>query len=46
MKNQLVVERIFQVWSYGLMALFVAGLSVAIFNLATGNYHSTASFEF
>jgi len=46
MKKAITLEKVFTVWSYGLMAIFIAGLSVAIFNLVTGNYHATASFEF
>jgi hypothetical protein len=36
----------FKVWSIGLGALAFGGISIAIFNLLTGNYCSTASFEF
>ena len=36
----------FKVWTIGLGALAFTGISIAIFNLLTGNYCSTASFEF
>ena len=45
MKNG-ILEAVFNVWSFVLMSMFVIGLGIAIFNLATGNYCSTASFEF
>jgi hypothetical protein len=45
MKNG-VLETVFNVWSFVLISMFVIGLGTAIFNLATGNYCSTASFEF
>lgn len=46
MKKHLTLERAFEIWSWTLMAIVVTGISVAIFNLATGNYCATASFEF
>jgi hypothetical protein len=36
----------FRVWSIGLGALAFVGIAIAVFNLLTGNYCSTASFEF
>jgi hypothetical protein len=45
MKNG-ILETVFNVWSFVLISMFVVGLGFAIFNLATGNYCSTASFEF
>jgi flagellar biosynthesis protein FliQ len=45
MKNG-ILETAFNVWSFVLISTFVVGLGIAIFNLATGNYCSTASFEF
>lgn len=45
MKN-LILERVCDVWAFVLFSMFVVGLGIAIFNLATGNYCSTASFEF
>ena len=45
MKN-LILERVFDVWAFVLISMFVVGLGFAIFNVATGNYHGTASFEF
>mgnify|MGYP000403091118 FL=1 len=44
--KDLVLERVFKVWQIVLIGLFIFGLTTAIFNLATGNYCSTASFEF
>jgi fucose permease len=45
MKN-LILERVCDVWAFVLISMFVVGLGIAIFNVATGNYHGTASFEF
>jgi hypothetical protein len=45
MKN-LILERVCDVWAFVLISMFVVGLGIAIFNLATGNFTSTASFEF
>jgi hypothetical protein len=39
-------EMAFRVWSIGLGALAFVGIAIAVFNLLTGNYCSTASFEF
>jgi hypothetical protein len=36
----------FKVWSIGLGVLAFTGIAIAVFNLITGNYCSTASFEF
>jgi hypothetical protein len=44
--KDLVLERVFKAWEILLVGTFVIGLAIAIFNLATGNYCSTASFEF
>ena len=45
MKN-LIIEKAFAVWSFLLISMFVVAFGIAIFNLVTGNFHSTASFEF
>jgi len=44
--KDLVLERVFTVWAFGLTAILIVATAIAIFNLATGNFHSTASFEF
>jgi flagellar biosynthesis protein FliQ len=44
--KQVILERVCDVWAFVLISTFVVGLGIAIFNLATGNYCSTASFEF
>jgi hypothetical protein len=44
--KQVILEKAFTVWTFVLGATFVVGLGIAIFNLITGNYHGTASFEF
>lgn len=36
----------FKVWAIGLGALAFTGIVITIFNLITGNYCATASFEF
>ena len=46
MKNLINLERVFVIWSWTLVSITVLGIAVALFNLATGNYCSTASFEF
>lgn len=47
MKNKTVIlEKAFQAWAFLLMAMFVIATGITVFNLITGNYHSTASFEF
>jgi len=45
MKNA-ILETACNVWAFVLMSTFFIGLGIAIFNLVTGNYTSTASFEF
>lgn len=37
---------VFTVWSIGLGVVLASGLIFAVIQLATGNYCSTASFEF
>jgi len=44
--KDLVLERVFKVWAFGLTAILVTGILFAVFSLITGNYTSTASFEF
>jgi len=44
--KDLILTRVFQVWAIGTGLLAASGLVVAIFNLVTGNYTGTASFEF
>jgi len=44
--KDLILTRVFQVWAIGTGLLAVSALVVAIFNLVTGNYTGTASFEF
>jgi hypothetical protein len=44
--KQVILERVCDVWAFVLISMFVVGLGIAIFNLATGNFTSTASFEF
>jgi hypothetical protein len=39
-------EMAFRVWAIGIGALAISGIAIAVFNLLTGNYCSTASFEF
>jgi hypothetical protein len=39
-------EMAFRVWSIGLGVLAFVGITIAVFNLLTGNYCDTASFEF
>ena len=41
-----VINGVFTVWAGGLICLSVWGIGFAIFNLVTGNYSSSASFEF
>ena len=45
MTNKIVIGT-FYVWATGLSCLAVWGIGFAIFNLVTGNYGSTLSFEF
>ena len=45
MKNQ-ILEKAFTVWAYSLTAIFCCAFAYTIWSLATGNYCSTASFEF
>ena len=45
MKNT-ILSAAFNVWAFVLMSTFVVAIGIAIFNLATGNFTSTASFEF
>ena len=44
--KDLVLERVFKAWAFGLTAILVIGILFAVFSLITGNYTSTASFEF
>ncbi len=44
--KQVILERVCDVWAFVLISMFVVGLGIAIFNLVTGNFTSTASFEF
>lgn len=44
--KDLILERVFKAWEIVLIGLFLFGVTTAIFNLATGNYCSTASFAF
>lgn len=46
MKNLINLETVFTVWAWGLTLITAAGILTAIFNLATGNWSNTASFEF
>lgn len=46
MKKQILIERIFQLWAFSLMAMTIASFAYATFQLATGNIQSTAAFEF
>ena len=40
------LEIAFKAWAIGVGALAVTGIAIAVFNLLTGNFCSTASFEF
>ncbi len=44
--KQVILEKAFGVWAFVLMSMFVVAVGIAIFNLVTGNFTSTASFEF
>jgi hypothetical protein len=46
MKKQFILEKVFQMWVIGIGLLALFGIAVAVFNLITGNYGHTASFEF
>lgn len=37
---------VFSIWTIGLGVVLASGLTFAVIQLATGNYCSTASFEF
>lgn len=40
------LEIAFKAWAIGVGALAFTGIAIAVFNLLTGNFCSTASFEF
>jgi hypothetical protein len=40
------LEITMKVWAIGIGALAITGIAIAFFNLLTGNFTSTASFEF
>lgn len=46
MKKELILTRVFQLWVIGLGILAFSGIGIVLFNLFTGNYGNTASFEF
>jgi hypothetical protein len=45
MKKNLIIG-VFQLWVIGLGILAFGGIGIVLFNLFTGNYGHTASFEF
>jgi hypothetical protein len=45
MKN-LILEKALLVWTIGVGIFALGGILFAFFNLVTGNFTSTASFEF
>jgi hypothetical protein len=46
MKKQLLLQRIFMIWTFSLGAVLAAGFIYAGIQIATGNITSTAAFEF
>ena len=46
MKKETLILAAFQVWTIGLMALCAGAFAFAIYNVCTGNYHSTPCREF
>jgi len=45
-KGEVVVLRILQGWSFILGVMVISALIYAFVQIAIGNYHGTASFEF
>jgi hypothetical protein len=45
-KTEKIVSATFHIWGIGLAIITFVAITVAIVNVATGNYCGTASFEF
>jgi hypothetical protein len=45
-RNEIIILRILNVWSFILGSVTITALVYAFIQIITGNVHSTASFEF
>lgn len=45
-KNEIIITKIFMVWSFILGSIVISALGYAFIQIITGNVHGTASFEF
>lgn len=45
-KNEIIITKIFMVWSFILGSIVITALGYAFIQIITGNVHGTASFEF